>query len=365
MRRGWCAALVLPLAVAACGGKDARAPVGIDDERSAAIGRRAAVETPVTGYMVASVGERTLGPFLARRGTGATAAGLVAWVTVAEGSGRRVLVVPVGPNGAPRGSETVAAHVSIDTTMLVVRPMRGNSPGFLVAWTSLTDRGKSLWSVAVGDDGIPRSKPVELTRTNDDVVWLDIVPTDHGALCLWAEETRESDANLIAAPLDSDGKVRGVPTRVARGIVGWHALELPGGVGISTVEAASADVNPKAKPGAPTENRLLRDARPGGSLSFHRLDADGHATATPVVLTNKPIVSGDVEVARDGSRLVFAWTDRSGVEPAVTMAAVDDKNTVEPPRRIAEARGGASLLALASGPRGPAVMFEAPARRKG
>ncbi|MBX3218129.1 MAG: hypothetical protein KF850_39345 [Labilithrix sp.] len=355
------AGLALALVLAACGGKGAESPVGIDDDRRAAVARRAAgAEPPVSGYMVASVGERTLGPFLARRDSGPAAAGLVAWVTVAEGAGRRVLVVPVGPKGSPRGGETVAAHVSIDTTMLVVRPMRGPAPGFVVAWTSLTDRGKSLWSVAVGDDGVPRSKPVELTRTNDDIVWIDAIPTDQGALCLWAEETRGNDANLIASALDTNGKVRGVPTRVARGIVGWHALEIPGGVGVSTVDAVARD--PKAKP---VDDHLLRAARPGGTLSFHRLDVDGHASAAPVTITNKPIVSGDVEVARDGSRFVFAWTDRTTAEPAVALATLDGSNVIEPPRKIAEARGGASLLALASGPAGVAVMFEAPARRKG
>jgi hypothetical protein len=363
--RTWRGGLALPLVLAACGGKDARTPVGIDDERSVAVARKGpAVENPVAGYMVASVGERTLGPFFARRGAGPTAAGLVAWVTVAEGAGRRVLVVPVGPNGAPRNSESVAAHVSIDTTMLVVRPMHGNAPGFLIAWTSLTDRGKSLWSVVVGDDGTPRSKPVELTRTNDDVVWLDIVPTEHGALCLWAEETRGSDANLVAAAINPDGKVRGVPTRVARGIVGWHALEMPGGVGISTVEAPPADTKPKSSDSGEAGN-LLRNARPGGTLSFHRLDADGHETGAPITITNKPVVSGDVEVARDGSRLVFAWTDRSGIEPAVSVAALDEKNVVVAPRKFVEARGGASLLALTGGAAGAALMFEAPARRKG
>ncbi|MBN9160986.1 MAG: hypothetical protein BGO98_35590 [Myxococcales bacterium 68-20] len=360
MTRSFRATLALSLAVAACGGKEALSPVGTDDGRRAAVARKAKVEPPVAGHMVASVGERTLGPFFARRESGLAAAGLVAWVTVAEGQGRRVVVVPVAPDGTPRGGETIAAHVSVDTTMLVVRPLRGPVPGFLIAWTSLTDRGKSLWAVAVSDNGMPRAKPVEISRTNDDIIWVDVIPTDHGALCMWAEETRGSDANLIAAAVDTDGKVQGVPTRVARGVVGWHALELPGGVGLSTVEAAPAD--PKARP---TEHRLVRDARPGGALSFHRLDAEGREIAPPVTVTTKPIVSGDVEVVRDGSRFVFAWTDRGATEPAVTMAAIDDKNVVEPPRKVAEARGGASLLALTRGPAGVAVMFEAPARRKG
>lgn len=360
MTRSLRATLALSLAVAACGGKEAQSPVGTDEGRRAAVARKAKVEAPVTGHMVASVGERTLGPFFARRASGLAAAGLVAWVTVAEGQGRRVVVVPVAPDGTPRGGETIAAHVSVDTTMLVVRPLRGPVPGFLIAWTSLTDRGKSLWSVAVSDNGMPRAKPVEIARTNDDIIWVDVIPTDHGALCMWAEETRGSDANLLAAAVDTDGKVQGVPTRVARGIVGWHALELPGGVGLSTVEAAPAD--PRARP---AEHRLVRDARPGGALAFHRLDAEGRETAPPVTVTTKPIVSGDVEVVRDGSRFVFAWTDRGSTEPAVTMAAIDDKNVVEPPRKVAEARGGASLLALTRGPAGVAVMFEAPARRKG
>jgi hypothetical protein len=352
--------------LAACGGKEALSPVGLDSNTSPQTPTKA-TENPVAGHLVASVGERTLGPFFARRGNGIGAAGLVAWVTVAEGPNRRVLVVPVNAKGVPRGAETPVALVSVDTTMLVVRPTGGETPGFLVAWTSLTDRGKSIWSVTVGDDGTPRGKPIELSRTNDDIVWLDIVPTDHGALCLWAEETRGNDANLVAAAIDNAGKIHGVPTRVARGVVGWHALDLPGGVGVSVVEAPPSD--PKAKP---PDNRLIRETRPGGALSFLRLDAEGQRLAPPIVVTNKPIVSGDVEVAREGSRLVFAWTDRTTADPAVAMAAIDgltgrpdDKPVVTPPRKIAEARGGASLLALAGGPAGAALMFEAPVRRKG
>jgi hypothetical protein len=311
--------------------------------------------------MFAAVRERTLGPFFTRRGAGAGATGLVAWVTPAEGSGRRVVVLPIDARGAPRGGETIVANVSVDTTMVIVRPLRGTAPGFVVAWTSLTDRGKSLWSVAIGDNGAARAKPVELTRTTDDIVWLDVVPSDHGAVCLWAEETRGGDANLVAAPIDTDGNVRGAPTRVAHGIVGWHALELPTGIGLSTVSAAPIDA--KSRPAEP--RALLRDARPGGGLTFHRLDADARPIGEPTVLTTKPIVSGDVEVARDGSRLVFAWTDRSAEEPSVAIAAINETGKVDPPRRLAEARGGASLLALAAGGSGVGVMFEAPTRRKG
>lgn len=372
---------------AACGNKDGRGAVGVDDARMIAP-KANGPDPPVAGFMFASVSERTIGPFFSRHGSGAAAAGLVAWVTVAEGSGRRVLVVPIDAKGAPRGGETVVANVSVDTTTLVVRPMRGSSPGFVIAWTSLTDRGKSLWSVVVDDSGVPRAKPVELTRTNDDIVWIDVIPTDQGALCLWAEETRGGDANLVAAPLNTDGRVRGAPTRVARGIVGWHAIELPNGIGISMVAGADASGKPAPSAGnaggGATGGRLMQ-ARPGGALSFQRFDADAHPLAPPMVITPKPIVSGDVEVTRDTTsnpaRLVFAWTDRTGEEPTVAAAtllldenavantppnaAQSPKVVVEGPRKIADARGGASLLGLTSGPAGVAVMYEAPTRRKG
>lgn len=346
-------------ALPACKKKPALAPVGLDSNPAAFENRKSRLpENPVTGHVVASVSDRSIGPFLARRGSGPTAAGMVAWVTGAEGSARRVVVVPVGANGAPRGPEMAVSNVSVDTTMLVVRPLHGRSPGFLVVWSALTDRGKSLWAVAVGDNGVPRSKAVELTRTTDDLVWIDIVPTTQGALCVWAEETRDDDANLMAASVDSNGKLSGTPTRIARQVVGWHALELPTGVGVSTITRAPA--SPKSK-SAPTAG--IRSTEPG-ALSFHRLDADGHPTAPPVVISAKPTVSGDIEVVRDGARLAFAWTDRSATEPTIVMTTLDEHNVAQAPKQVVDAQGGALLLGLARSDAGLGLLFEAPVRRK-
>ena len=283
----------------------------------------------VVGHMLGSIADRTIGPFLARiPGQG----GVVAWVTPAEGSARRILAVPITAVGEPRGTAKTIANVGVDTTMLVVRPTRGATPGVAIAWTVLTDRGEALYAVVVGDDGVPRGKAVELARTSDDVVWVDIVASDVGSVVVWAEETRGADANVLAASLDVDGKVRGVPARVARGVAGWHALQLPSGVGVSTI------VTPKGAK--------------GGALSFQRLDADGHPTGAPVPIVTAPVVSGDVEVVRGGGRLVFAWTDRTTDDPSVVAAALGDDGKVEAPHKAVEARGGAALLGLAAGPAG-------------
>ncbi len=296
----------------------------------------------VVGHLLGSIGDRTLGPFLARvPGHG----GIVAWVTATESNARRVVAMPLNDVGEPRGPAKTVAVVGADTTTLVVRPTLGPSPAVALAWTALTDRGEALWSVVVGDDGAPRSKPVELARTSDDVVWVDIVATGAGAVVLWAEETRGADANVIAASLDAAGNVRGVPARLALGVSGWHALALPGGLGLSTVSTA-------------------RDAK-GGTLAFQKLDAEGHASAPPVVVVSSPLVSGDVEVARSSERVVFAWTDRTTTEPSVSVAALTSSGTVEGPHKTVEARGGAALLGLASGASGTALMWEAPVTRAG
>ena len=323
--------------VPACGGamKPAGTSVESDNRRPTSPTAQA-----VVGHVLSSIGERTIGPFLARvPGRG----GVAAWVTPPEGSLRSVIAVPLNDVGEPRGAAKTIANVGVDTTMLVVKPLRGPTPGVVLAWTVLTDRGEALWSVALGEDGVPRAKAVELTRTTDDVVWVDVVPSDVGAVVVWAEETRGADANLVVASLDSDGNVRGVPNRIARGIAGWHALQLPGGVGISTVTTA-------------------KGAR-GGTLAFQRLDAEGHVGGEPLTVVDKPLVSGDIEVVRGAGRLVFAWTDRTTDAPSVVAAALGDDGKLEGPNKVVEARGGAALLGLASGASGTAIMWEAPVRR--
>lgn len=330
----------LSVCVAACGGKSMKPPGTSVDSPAASRKLGPPASQAVIGHMLGSIGERTIGPFLARvpkRG------GVVAWVTPAEGSARRIIAIPLTDVGEPRGPAKTIANVGVDTTMLVVRPTRGPSPGVALAWTVLTDRGEALWAAVVGDDGALRNKAVELARTTDDVVWVDVVATDLGAVVVWAEETRGADANVIAASLDSDGKVHGAPARIARGVAGWHALELPGGVGISTIVTPSG-----AK---------------GGALSFQKLDAEGHASSAPVAVVSKPLVSGDVDVVRAADRLVFAWTDRTTDDASVVAVALGDDGKIEGPNRVVEARGGAALLGLAAGPSGTAMMWEAPVRR--
>lgn len=333
-------AVLVALALFACGGKDSKLPVGVS-ATDAATRKPNVTPQAIVGHLLGTIGDHAIGPFMARTERG----GMVAWITPPEATSRRVVVNPVSAVGEPRGGARAIATVGVDATMLVVRPTRGASAGFALAWTVLTDKGEALWTVVLNDDGVPRAEPVELTRTTDDITWVEIIPTDAGAVTVWTEETRGNDANVFAAGLDVDGKVRGVPARVAKGVTGWHALEVPGGVGVSTV-GASANGGANGK---------------GGPLTYQKVDAEGRAASTPVPVVTASVVSGDIEVARAPARLVFAWTDRTGLDPSVGAASLGDDGALEPARKIVEGRGGATLLGLAAGKAGTALVYEAPA----
>jgi hypothetical protein len=301
--------------------------------------------TKPRAFHVVTLGERTLGPFLASRRD----LSLAAYVGPAEtGPSQRVVAFPVTDDGAPSGEARTVAPVQGEASALVVRATGGATPGFVAAWTSLVDRAEALMLAGIADDGQPRAEhPTELARTSNHIVWVEVVPTPRGGVCVWAEETRGGDANVLAAALDPDGRMRGVPARVARSVTGWQATAAGDGVGLALV---SPDPNAK-------------NAK-GGTLSWLRLDAEGAPIGVPVPVLAKPVASGDVEVVMRGDSPLFAWTDRSATDPALMIAALDGAGKiVDPPHAAVEAKSGAVLLGAASGPAGVVLAWEEPSHR--
>jgi hypothetical protein len=284
------------------------------------------------------VPDGSIGPFLARRGDVV----LGAYVGASSEGTRRVVSVPLSADGEARGDAKVVAPVATDATMLAVRATGGPKPGFVAAWTALGgDRGEILNAVGISDDGRPRGVPSELARTTEDIVWLDVVPTTRGALVLWAEQTKDGDANLLAAALAPDGALRGLPARIARGVRSWQAVAAPDGVGLALASTLSATKT---------------------SLVWERVDADAHAKGT-VTLAPGTRLAGDVDAVRVGDETLLAWTDATQPDPAPTLAAVDDAGHVRGPKRAIEGGAGGTLVGLASGPAGAVVAWEEPFRR--
>ncbi|HEY8089646.1 MAG TPA: hypothetical protein VIF09_17420 [Polyangiaceae bacterium] len=348
MRR---ALFALAVASVACAGHNGGEPLGanspgiivkpLDTPRSGLPGgpKPAVV---AKSHLCGEIERKALGPFTARYAAG----GLVAWIETAKiGGGQELRVVPTGVDGAPLAEPRVVTRVPQEATQLFVRPAGGTRGGWLVAWSALLDRGESLSIVGLAPDGSDRIKATDVQRTSDHVKWADMVPVPRGSVMLWAEETPSGSANVLSVGVDSDGKPRGLPTRVARDVVGWATARTDDGVGLALVTGPAGD---KAGP---------------GSLSWVRLDGEGHPVTAPVAVGTQPTVSSDVDAVAVPGGWLLAWTDRTREDAQVMLATVDAAGHVKGPRRAMDAVGGTTLAALATGPAGTALLWQEPRGR--
>lgn len=295
--------------------------------------------------------EKAIGPFLARSESG----GVVAYVGSAlEDKSRPIVVQAVTTDGQARSEAHVVAHAPTDTNALVLRKLGGPKPTYVAAWSALTDRGEGLTALTVGEDGVPIGAPVEIARTVDDIVWVEIVPTSKGAVCVWAEETTGNDANVFALALDPQGRARGVPSRVARGITAWQAAATPTGVGLALVRTVTTPARPDDKKKKDTTT---------ASLTWTPLDDSGRTVGEPVVVASGGTYA-DFDVARTGDAYVFAWTDASKPEPQMLIAGIDAGGKVVAPHEVVLDRGGSSFMALTGSAEGALVAWEEPKKRE-
>jgi hypothetical protein len=167
-------------------------------------------------------------------------------------------------------------------------------------------------------------------------VWFDVLGTERGALALWVEQTKQGDGTVFAAALAPDGKLRGVPVRVTRGVSSWHAIATSSGVLLAVALTSETGAQ---------------------SLELHRLDELARPSQAPVALSTGR-VAGDLELVRAGRGYLCAWTEREAGEPTVRAAAVDDLGKIIFTKTIASQPGGATLLALVAGPSGVVYAWE-------
>ena len=290
-------------------------------------------------FPLATVPEKSVGPFLARQKDTTMAA----YVGPGEGPTRRVISLPIGADGTPFDPQVIAS-ASSDATMMVVRPGGGGEgAAYVVAWTDLTDRGEALSVTGVTAAGKARSTPVELARTQEDIVWIEILPTPRGEVAVWVEEARTGGANLYAVALDPDGRPRGVPSAVVRGIVGWQAVPTPTGAGVAILTRKTP---------------ALETGRSTTTISWLALDAEARPAAPPLVIATSTQRIVDVDVAAVGTDFFFSWTRRGAPEPEVMVASLDAAGKLTPPVSVSARSGGGSLVDAVGGARGGVLAWE-------
>jgi hypothetical protein len=288
-------------------------------------------------FPVASVPDKSVGPFLTRRHDGAMAA----YLGPAEGSPRRVIALPLGSDGSPFDPQVVAP-VSADAATLVVRPS-GEQGAYVAAWTDLVERGESINVMGLSSLGKPRARPTEVARTQDNVVWIEIVPTAHGELMFWAEETQAAGANVFLVPLAADGQPHGMPSAVVRNVTSWQAVASAVGGGLVFVTQ---------KPGKG------EGAKPTSTITWRAFDDEGRSLGAPLTLDTSEKKVSDIDVANVAGTLVFAWTRRGAPEPEVMVAGLDAQGKLTPPRSISARSGGAALVDAVGGPHGGILAWQ-------
>jgi hypothetical protein len=310
--------------------------------------------------LIVDLPEKSVGPFLARNS--GTAMG-VYWGP-GENGAHRLVSLPMGFDGAPKEPRVIATTMA-ESTMLVMRAAGGEPHGptpFIAGWTELTDRGEALSVVGIGGDGAPSMPPVELERSTDDIVWVELVPTPRGELCVWAEETRASNANILAVALDPNGKPRGVPSRVARNVTAWQIVSTPAGAGLALVSPEPAPTLVSPVPSPPTPASDTRRPK-GSSISWLTLDGEARTIgpATPVATSPTKVIDIDVATVRDS--FVLAWTDRSQPDPDVWLAAIGAEGKVKPAHAVTARSGGARLAAIGGAKSGGILIWEEARKR--
>jgi hypothetical protein len=342
VRAGLTSALALAI-FAGCGGAKPSAAVGLEHATAAPHRPPKRVAPRTQRLFTASVTDRLVGPFLAR-GAGKN---LVTWIDSNGDGTRRVRALVTDDLGVSIQPIRELVPSAGDVTSLIVERAGGEDPSFVLAWTTIGSRGETLSVMGAGDDGVARSTPSEVASTNEDIVWVHVVPVRRGAIVLWAEETRDGKANLLSVAVDPHGKPRGVPTYVLRGIVGWQAAPSEDGAVV----------------GALTDASRKKEAA-GFVLAMLRLDDDGRPTGGPLAVQSDATVQPDFEMVRAGARgALFAWTDKSGLEPEVKTTIVDDRDRVAPPRGLVSSLSGAKLLLLSPLAQGALLAWEAPSQR--
>jgi len=280
---------------------------------------------PLKTHLVAIVGEKSIGPFLAANDSGAMAV----YVASFEAGSKRVVAVPLNSAGEPLGTAETIANVPEDVNALVVRPLKGSS-GYSILWTTLTDRGEALYAMIVGEDGKPKSTTIEVARTTNDIVWSESIPTDRGTLITWAEETREGSATVFSIAFDVDGKSRHVAGRIVRRASGWQIISAPFGAFL-----VAQTIPENLKGSSPDARALLLQA----------IDANGQPRGEPISIAKAEPIAGDVEVVNAFGKTYIAWVQRSKESRSIQMAAFDERGALAmPAKRLVDGGNDLSLV---------------------
>lgn len=279
--------------------------------------------TYLPAHALVDVPEGSFGPYVGRSGE----RGLLLYAQPTE-RGQRFVALPLDAKGAEAGSPRDAGPAPDLPPRVVVRPM---GDGFIAAFTYSLDLSSVISTLVFSASGEPKGEATIVTHRADRVLYVDVVQLEGGAVLVYGTQKGDA-AELVALPIDEDGRPRGSASVLANDALAWQAVSL-GESGALAIVARSDDAKSRA--------RFL------GQVALVRFDREGRPLGDRSLVSASPTAEADIDAMPLGDRLLLAWTDKRRADAQAHLAVVSPSGQLEvEPRTLTAPRGDQALLGL-------------------
>lgn len=266
-----------------------------------------------TSVFLAHVPAGVLGPRLAfsERGT------VVAWADTA-GEEPSLYSLAIGRDGVPFPARRMA-RVDKSAGQLT---LGWTNKGQVLATTVHKKAGQEVLSATrLSSQGVYISGPQVLATTPSSILYTKVVPTALGAVVVWVERAAQA-ADLYSIVIDDEGPRR--PTLQARGISAWQVVGRGSSISVVTREGLDSP-----------------------SLVFRQLGDRGETIGAPIELSRNVVGGKDVDLAVNRDHILVAWSEGGAYHSRVTGTILDASgNVTHAPFPLTAPRGDQALVSV-------------------
>lgn len=266
-----------------------------------------------TNVFLAQVPAGALGPRLAFSSHGT----VVVWADT-SGEEPSLYSMAMGPDGVPFPSRRSAR---VDATARQLTVGWTNKGEVLVSTVHKKAGQEVLTATRLTAEGVFEAGPQVLATTPNAILFTRVVPTALGAVVVWVERAAGA-ADLYSIVIDEKGPRRA--TRQARGISAWQVVARGGAIAVVTREGADAP-----------------------SLMFRHLGDRGDTIGAPIELARNVAGGMDVDLAVNRSHILVAWSEAGAYHSELRGALLDASgNVIRASFPLTAPRGDQVLLSV-------------------
>ena len=293
------ALLALNLSLTACAGRSGDEPA-LPPPAPTSKPQGVPTQTPrLSAAAIARVPSGTFGPYLGMNAQG----GVSVWASEEAGA-RSWFARSFSARGDANGSAVRLGEAPSELGLVTVRALH---QGFALLSTHKVSDGEVVDVSLLTDAGARIAGPLSVGRSAGSLLWIEAIPSAHGASILWAASDT-GRAEIWSAEISGKGELIGAPRQLARDAGAWQVAEFGKGFALGVTHVGKAS-------GAhgPIELSVVTGA---------------DSTLAPIVVNSEASADLDLDLAAMGDQIVLAWSDHRGGENRVFSAAIDQNGKV-------------------------------------